>query len=104
MTTNETTLESPNPAAARMSRGRLAAIWLLDAALVVQVAAWIAIALTTRDITAAFTKPHPGFRAEVIAGGGIWLIQFAAVVLAGNWKAWAGAHTARHLTSDTATA
>jgi hypothetical protein len=106
MTANETTIESPSPhpAASQPSRGRLIFIWLLYAALAVQVAAWVAVALTTRDIGAAFTKPHPGFRDEVVLGGGIWLIQFALVVLVFGRKARAGAHTDSHVTHHTAAA
>jgi hypothetical protein len=104
MTANETTIETPSPAAARMSRGQLIALWLLYAALAVQVAAWIAVAATTHDIGAAFTQPHPGLRDVLITGGGIWLVQFAAAVFVGHWRVRAGARAARQVTGEAAAA
>lgn len=73
----------PRPAASR--RTRRITVLALYAALAVQVAAWVAIALHVGSVTAAFTQPHPGFPANLLAGGAIWLVMFAlAVVLCHN--------------------
>ncbi len=69
----------PRPAASRRTRRN--AVLALYAALAVQVAAWIAIALHVSSVKAAFTQPHPGFPANLLPGGAIWLVMFAMVVV-----------------------
>ena len=81
MTPNESTASiGPHPAASRPSHAKLIA-WLLCAALAVLLAAWLAAVLATPSIGSAFTKPHPGFPAEVIPGGAIVLVQLAVAVV-----------------------
>ncbi|HTZ23358.1 MAG TPA: hypothetical protein VMC83_05135 [Streptosporangiaceae bacterium] len=89
MTANESTTgrTGPHSLPSRPSHARMTVAWLLGAALVVQLAAWISAALATPNLGSAFTKPHAGFPAEVIPGGAIWLVQFAAVVIVFFWRA-----------------
>jgi len=89
MTANEPTTEptGAHSAASRPSHARQIVAWLLCAALAVQLAAWTAAALATPNIGSAFTRPHPGFPAEVIPGGAVWLVQFAAAVIVFCWRA-----------------
>jgi hypothetical protein len=72
---------SPRPAAARPLRSRRITVLLLYAALAVQVAVWAVIAAGTGSVTSAFTQPHPGFPADIVAGGAVWLVQFALAVV-----------------------
>jgi putative copper export protein len=71
----------PRPAGARPLRTRRIAVLLLYAALAVQVAVWAVITAGTGSVTSAFTQPHPGFPAGIVAGGAVWLVQFALVVV-----------------------
>jgi putative copper export protein len=90
MTTSHSTPvahQSPRPAAFRPRLTKRAGLALLDAALVLQVAAWITAVLTTSSPASAFTQPHPGFRGALIVGGAIWLVQFAAAVLLAHKRA-----------------
>ncbi len=80
------TVNSPRPAAFRSPRTRRTAPTVLDAALALQVAAWITALLTVASPTAAFSQPHPGFAGGVIVGG-IWLVQFALVVVLAHKRA-----------------
>jgi hypothetical protein len=66
------------PSGPRAKRNR---IWLLDAALAVQVAAWIVAVLTASNFRSAFGQAHPGLHATLVIGGAIWLSQFALVVV-----------------------
>jgi hypothetical protein len=89
MTANASTAGRPSPRspASGPSRARPIVAWLLCAALAVQLAAWIAAALATPDLGSAFIKPHPGFPAELIPGGAIWLTQFTLAVIVFFWRA-----------------
>jgi hypothetical protein len=80
-------VHDPRPAALRPPRTRRTALALLDAALALQVAAWITVMLTVANPTSAFSEPHPGFRGAIIVGGAIWLVQFAAAVLLAHKRA-----------------
>jgi hypothetical protein len=81
------TAHTPSPAAFRSPRARRTALTVLDAALALQVAAWITALVTVASPTAAFSQPHPGFAGGVIVGGGIWLVQFALVVVLAHKRA-----------------
>jgi hypothetical protein len=57
------------------------AVWLLDAALAVQLAAWIVVLLTVGNLRSAVGQTHPGWHATLVIGGAMWLLPFALVVL-----------------------
>jgi hypothetical protein len=81
------TAHTPSPAAFRPPRARRTALTVLDAALALQIAAWTTALVTVASPTAAFSQPHPGFAGGVIVGGGIWLVQFALVVVLAHKRA-----------------
>lgn len=57
------------------------ALLVLYAALAAQLAIWGSLAAQV-NLTAAFTQAHQGTEASVVAGGAIWLVQFALAVAA----------------------
>jgi hypothetical protein len=86
MVTQEAKMTASHTPVARDSfprplRTRRITVLLLYAALAVQVAVWAVIAAGTGSVTSAFTQPHPGFPADIVAGGAFWLVQFALVVV-----------------------
>jgi hypothetical protein len=71
-----------HPIGTRAVHRRRTAMLVLYAALAAQLAIWSTLAAHV-DLTAAFTQPHRGAEADVVAGGAIWLVQFTlSVVLA----------------------
>jgi hypothetical protein len=57
------------------------ALLVLYAALAAQLAIWSSLAAHV-GLTAAFTQAHHGAAANVVVGGGAWLVQFTIAVVA----------------------
>jgi hypothetical protein len=72
--------------AGQSPRSRLIAARILYAGLAVQFAAWITLVAASHNLLAAFTRAQPGSPDGLIAGGAIWLVQFAAVVILFRWR------------------
>ena len=85
-TTHDTSVSRQNRALSRRPGTKRNAIWLLEAALAVQLAVWIAVLLTARNLSSAVGQAHPGLHAALVIGGGIWLSQFAIAVFVAHMK------------------
>ena len=77
---NTAAIHNASPAAPRSRFSRRTALVLLDTALGLQVAAWIAAVVTAGGLT-AFSEPHPGVHGAIVVGGAFWLVPFALVVV-----------------------
>jgi hypothetical protein len=85
-TTHDATASRQSLAPSRPRGTRRNAIWLLDAALAIQLAVWIVAVLTANNLRSAFGQAHPGLHATLVIGGAIWLSQFAIVVIVAHLR------------------
>lgn len=74
-----------HPAGTRPWHPPRAALLVMYAALVAQLAIWSILAARV-GLTAAFTPARHGADAGVVVGGAVWLLQFTAAVVAATIK------------------
>ncbi len=84
MNTSHTSHAHPSnlhPAGTRPWYPPRAALLVMYAALVAQLAIWSILAAHV-GLSAAFTQPHRGAEADVVVGGVVWLAMFTMSVVA----------------------